>query len=190
MGVKKPDDNPTRKLTGKLEDAKQEKPRFLNEKKIIEKLNLEQNKSLKKNDQKQDKKDSKQDTTADKKEETETDNGESLPLTARKNGVTLEISKISKEGSSLTLDVSLRNEGSQPVKFLYSFLEVRDDRDRALSAITDGLPSEIPSNGENFPGTIRIPAALLDDVSSLSLVLTDYPDQKLELKLDKIPVSN
>jgi hypothetical protein len=189
-GVTKPDDSPTKKLTGKLKESQQKQPQFLDEQKIIKKLDLETKKSTKTSDTEQKKGKTKADTATAKEKTTKDESDVNFPLTTKKNGVTLEILKVSREGNSLTLDVNLRNEGSQSVRFLYSFLEVRDDRDRALSAITDGLPSELPVSGDNFTGTIRIPTALLDEVKSLSLTLTDYPDQKLELKLDKIPVGD
>jgi len=59
-----------------------------------------------------------------------------------------------------------------------------------LSAITDGLPGELPANGEAYNGTIRIPTALLSEAKTISLSLTDYPDQKLQLKLDNLPVTS
>ena len=64
---------------------------------------------------------------------------------------------------------------------------MRDDRGRALSAIADGLPGELPANGEKFSGTLRIPTVLLDRSQKISLTLTDYPEQNLELKLKDIP---
>ena len=113
-----------------------------------------------------------------------------LPIKGKDQGVTLEVVKINQQGGSLLLDVNLRNDSRKAVRFLYSFLDVRDDQGRALSAITDGLPGELPANGENFSGTVRIPTALLNDAKQISLTLTDYPDQKLQLKISKIPVVN
>jgi len=119
-----------------------------------------------------------------------TSNGsnQNLPLKSQDRGVTLEVRSANIQGGSLLLDVSLMNEGDNPVRFLYSFLNVTDDKGRALSAITEGLPGELPSNGEEFSGTVSIPTALLDDAKALSLTLTDYPDQKLKLKMSEIPV--
>jgi hypothetical protein len=83
----------------------------------------------------------------------------------------------------------MKNDGSNPVRFLYSFLNVTDDQGRALSAITEGLPGELPANSQEFTGTVSIPTALLEDAKKLSLTLTDYPDQKLQLKMAEIPVN-
>lgn len=112
-----------------------------------------------------------------------------LPVQSQDRGVTLQVSSATQQGGSLLLNVSLKNSGTTPVRFLYSFLNVTDDQGRALSAITEGLPGELPANGETFTGTVSIPTALLEDAKKLSLTLTDYPDQKLQLKMSEIPVS-
>jgi hypothetical protein len=113
---------------------------------------------------------------------------EIFPIQSRVESVTLEIAKVSKEENSLVLDVNMKNEGTQTVKFLYSFLDLRDDQDRPLSAITDGLPAELPPNAESFSGTVRIPMTLLENSNTISLSLTDYPEQKIQLKLSDIPL--
>lgn len=77
----------------------------------------------------------------------ESPNSLSLPLKSQDRGVTLEVTSTSVQGGSLLLNVNLKNEGSNSVRFLYSFLNVTDDKGRALSAITEGLPGELPANG-------------------------------------------
>ena len=57
-----------------------------------------------------------------------------------------------------------------------------------MNAISEGLPVELPAKSGEFKGTISVPTALLDDVKQISLSLTDYPAQKLKLKLSDIPV--
>ncbi|HBB33878.1 MAG TPA: hypothetical protein DDZ80_05545 [Cyanobacteria bacterium UBA8803] len=120
---------------------------------------------------------------------TTTSSNLNLPVKSQDQGVTLEVTSTNLQGGSLLLNVSLKNEGANGVRFLYSFLNVTDDKGRALSAITEGLPGELPANGEKFSGTVSIPTALLDDAKALSLTLTDYPDQKLKLKMSEIPVA-
>lgn len=120
---------------------------------------------------------------------TSTASGTNLPLKSQDRGVTLEVRSAIQQGGSLLLNVSLKNEGAEAVRFLYSFLNVTDDQGRALSAITEGLPGELPPNGEEFSGTVSIPTALLEDSKQLALTLTDYPDQKLQLKMPDIPVA-
>jgi hypothetical protein len=100
----------------------------------------------------------------------------------------LQVNEATNEGTTLSLKVNLQNEGTTPVKFLYSFLEIKDNQGRSLSAITEGLPEELPPKSENFVGMVKIPNALVDDSQTLSLNLTDYPDQKLKLNISQIPV--
>ncbi|NJL02506.1 MAG: hypothetical protein HC910_18845 [Spirulinaceae cyanobacterium SM2_1_0] len=111
-----------------------------------------------------------------------------LPMQGRDGDVTLEVTEASQVEGSLLLAVNLRNEGEEPVRFLYSFLAVSDEQGRALSAITDGLPSELPPNGQAFDGTIKIPLALIEDSQTISLMLSDYPERRLQLSLTNIPV--
>ncbi|MGL5511246.1 MAG: hypothetical protein ACRC2J_06410 [Microcoleaceae cyanobacterium] len=112
-----------------------------------------------------------------------------FPIIASDSGVKLEISDVRKWGNSLILDVNLKNDGQKAVRFLYSFLNVTDDQGRALSASTEDLPGELPPNGRSYYGIVTIPVALLADAKELSLTLTDYPDQKLQLKMPKIPLT-
>jgi hypothetical protein len=103
--------------------------------------------------------------------------------------VNFQVTNVRQEGDSLVLDVSLQNNGSTPVRFLYSFLTITDNQGRTLDGSTDGLPGELLPNGEAVSGVVRIPVALLDGVGRLSLSLTDYPNQSLKLEVADIPVS-
>ncbi|HEY9666564.1 MAG TPA: hypothetical protein V6C91_07145 [Coleofasciculaceae cyanobacterium] len=111
-----------------------------------------------------------------------------LPIKSQDQGVVLEIRSASQQGGSLLLNVSMKNQGGDAVRFLYSFLNVTDEQGRALSAITEGLPGELPPDGKEYSGTVSIPTALIENAQKLSLTLTDYPDQKLQLKMSEIPV--
>lgn len=112
-----------------------------------------------------------------------------FPVTAESEGVTIAVQSARYSGGDLLLKVKMQNKGADSVRFLYSFLDVTDDKGRTLSASTDGLPAELPAKGPTFSGTVSIPTALLDDVSKISLALTDYPDQKLKLEVLNIPVN-
>ena len=111
-----------------------------------------------------------------------------LPLQGRDRGVTIEVADINQDQGSLLLTVNLKNNGRQPVRFLYSFLDIKDERNKTVSAITEGLPRELPANGQNFSGTVKIPLLLLNESQEISLSLTDYPGQQLQLKIPSIPV--
>jgi hypothetical protein len=114
--------------------------------------------------------------------------GAKLPILARSNDVAMEVTGIRKQSDSLVLDVAMKNDGGQGVKFLYSFLNVTDDKGRLIVAETTGLPSELPAKSDRFTGTISIPTSMLDDAQKLSIQLSDYPDQKLQLKMADIPI--
>lgn len=111
-----------------------------------------------------------------------------FPITAQNEGVSLSVQSARYSGGALLLKVKMQNQGKDSVRFLYSFLDVTDDKGRTLSASTDGLPAELPTNGPIYTGTVSIPTPLLDDVKRISLSLTDYPAQKLRLEVSDIPV--
>ncbi|MCT7956647.1 hypothetical protein [Laspinema palackyanum] len=113
---------------------------------------------------------------------------ERFPIATKDQDVSLQVTGVRREGSALLLDVSLKNGGSRSVQFLYSFLNVTDDKGRSLSATTQGLPGDLPPGDQSYSGTVSIPSALLENAQKLSLTLTDYPDQELELKMSEIPV--
>jgi len=112
-----------------------------------------------------------------------------FPISAESEGVTFAVQSARYSGGDLLLKVKMQNKGKDSVRFLYSFLDVTDDKGRTLSASTEGLPAELPANGPTFAGTVIIPTALLDDVNKVSLSLTDYPAQKLKLDVSDIPVA-
>ncbi|HEY9618973.1 MAG TPA: hypothetical protein V6C78_01320 [Crinalium sp.] len=111
-----------------------------------------------------------------------------LPIVAQDQGVTLEVRSVRQQDGTMVMDVNLTNRGSQPVKFLYSFMNVTDNQGRSFSTNTEGLPAELPPNSESFSGTVSIPIALLEGSNNLALSLTDYPNQNLKLQLSGIPV--
>lgn len=111
-----------------------------------------------------------------------------LPLTTESENVTLEIRSVQQQGDSLVISVGLRNANQDPIKFLYSFLVVKDDQGRTLSANTEGLPSELPADNQAYAGVIRLSIASIDKAEKLSLSLSNYPDQKVQLEAANIPV--
>lgn len=204
-GVSEPDSNPTKKLTRKQGENKETELVFLKEKDIIAK-NYDYIKGKKGNNKnsKPEKSESKSESKNNEKVNSQTENKEkdnfinspdgqesllTNPVKTNDQDVTLEVSNIKLQDGAIVLNVSLKNDSRKAVKFLYSFLDIRDDKGDLLSAITDGLPGELPANGESYNGTIRIPTALLSDAKTISLSLTDYPDQKLQLKLENLPIA-
>ncbi len=195
QGVNQPTSNPAKKLT-KVKKSSTQPTEFepIDEKtiliKVYDHIHAEEKKSDSKSSSEKAKDKKSQETSQNKPDssESKTVSVGNLPLKVQDGGVMLEVTESNNQGGNVLLNVNLKNQGNQTVKFLYSFLEVKDNQGRSLSAITEGLPDELPANNERFTGTIKIPSALMNEVESLSINLTDYPDQKLNLKLAKIPV--
>ncbi|GFE70488.1 hypothetical protein [Chroococcus sp. FPU101] len=195
-GVSSPDVNPSKKFsTSASQTARPQAFKPVNEKQIIKKVETYiQNQKTKSKAKNEPKKETEPVSSLEKTEATASKNQDltfNFPLKVQDKKMTLEITKASYQGDSLIFDISLKNEGNQTIQFLYSFLEVQDNQGQILSAITEGLPSEIPANGETFKGTVEIPIALIEKNSKLiSLKLTDYPEQKLKLDISNIPISS
>lgn len=192
-GVNQPDVNPTKKLTGnkKTSDKPQEFTP-VKEKDIIAKVetyiknqtskpDVEANKSTDKG------KDNSKSEENNSKSPNKTN--VTFPITSMDSNVTFTVVNATQEGGSLLLNVELKNQSDKDIQFLYTFLEVKDEQGNSLSAITEGLPEELPPNSETFSGTVRIPAAVVNQNQKISLSLTDYPDQKLQLSIANIPVT-
>lgn len=193
-GVTQPDTSPTKKLTGKESSDPQELS-LLQEAEIIKNVkeyirNQEQGENKAESQNTQSFIESEENPENQVQEVAAVSSSEptNWPLQAEDRGITLEVLNTSKADGSLLLEVNLTNDGDRAVRFLYSFLDIKDEQGRSLSATADGLPGELPATGERFSGEIKIPIALLEDSEQLSLSLTDYPDQRLQLSLPKIPV--
>ena len=195
-GVSQPEINPSKKLTDgskKSSEPKGFKP--IDEKTILIKVydhTHQKNKPVE-SKEKQDKQSSTTEEQATQLANYSQDTHQSnmlanLPLKVEDQGVSLKVDEATHEGTSLSLKVNLQNTGATPIKFLYSFLEIKDNQGRSLSAITEGLPDELPPMSDNFVGMVKIPQALVEDSQTLSLNLTDYPDQKLKLNIADIPI--
>ncbi|NET16449.1 MAG: hypothetical protein F6K08_28325 [Okeania sp. SIO1H6] len=186
-GITQPDTRPTNNLAGARDNSsRQEGLVFLEEEKVIASVKniirnggVVEDKTTKKDSQK---KQAKVQSTEENQSQ------QSFPIVSSDAGVALEVNDVRRWGNSLVLDVNLKNDGDRSVRFLYSFLNVTDDQGRSLSASTEDLPGELPPNGRRYYGIITIPIALLDNAKELSLELTDYPDQKLDLKMSKIKI--
>jgi hypothetical protein len=111
-----------------------------------------------------------------------------LKMVSQTQGVTLEVMGIRRQTGSLIMDVTLQNASSQPVQFRYRFLNVFDDRGNVINADTAGLPEELPARSVKFTGTITIAEPLVSGAEKLSMQLSDYPDQKLQLQMSDILV--
>ena len=190
-GVTTPDGRPATKFkSSKANNPQEESVAFLKEEDILKVVKLRINDKNRGNKPDKSEEEEIKITKPQPKEKpvVEETSQPGFPVTAESEGVTMSVKSIRYSGGDLLLKVNMQNKGSDSVRFLYSFLDITDDKGRTLSAITEGLPAELPAKGTEFKGTISIPTALLDDVKQISLSLTDYPAQKLKLQLSDIPV--
>lgn len=111
-----------------------------------------------------------------------------FPIVSQSENIVMTVNSAKKQGEMLVVQVNLRNNSDRTVQFLYDNLSVTDEQGRELTANTDGLPSDLPAASNNFAGTIAIPVSILEDAKKISLLLTDYPDEQIELKISDIPV--
>jgi hypothetical protein len=100
--------------------------------------------------------------------------------------VSLKIDRVIPEGDNVRLMVSLQNNQTQAVAFLYSFLEVRDQDKNLLSSLTESLPQTLPPDGKIYQGTIEVLGIEPDSISSLSVHLASYPDEQVKLQVNGI----
>lgn len=112
-----------------------------------------------------------------------------LPLTSEVSGVSLTVASSQRQSGDLILNVSLQNKSKRTLQFIYTFLEVTDDKGRALTAVTNGLPTELKPESTQVSGTITIPAVTLEGAKSVSISLADYPNQEVVLAASNIPVN-
>jgi len=117
------------------------------------------------------------------------DRDQPFPMQTQDQDVSLAIQSVQRQEDDLRLEVTMENQGSDSVQFLYTFLDITDEQGRSLTAITKGLPTELRPDAEAVQGTISVPLTSLENVKQLSLNLTDYPNQELQLKISKIPVN-
>ena len=191
-GVSQPDINPTKKFTNNQKASAQPKEFTpVSEKKILAQVEAYTKRQSEKSPAKTDKKTEAKSQSNQASEQTKSNYQSSqkanFPLKAEAENITLEVVKASQQDDSVLLEVNLKNGGDKLVKFLYSFLEVKDKQGNSLNAIVEGLPQELPANGEKFAGTIKIPAASGEPNQPISLSLTDYPDRQIKLNISDIP---
>ena len=111
-----------------------------------------------------------------------------FPFIHKDKGITFEVTASRRQEDTLLLDLALKNDSDQPVKFLYSFLTITDDQGRILNGETTGLPAELPAKSDRSTGTVKISSVLLANASKITLQLSDYPNQKVQLEVSDIPV--
>ena len=188
-GVTAPDSRPTNKFANSKVNSSQQGVMMLKEEEILKnvKARIEgrtKTSGKKRRKNKQSRKNTNQITSLKPKEKLQA----GFPIKTKSEGVNLSVQSSRFSGGALELQVKMQNQGSETARFLYTFLDVTDDKGRTLSASTEGLPAELPPKGPTYTGRVIVPTALLDGVQKISLTLTDYPAQKLRLVIPNIPV--
>jgi hypothetical protein len=128
----------------------------------------------------------------DNKKETEKFKGDDtpalvFPIESKDQGITLNVKSAKPEGNNINLELALRNQGSQPVKFVAGVLTIHGDKDQPIAANTVGLPQSLAANGKDVGVKVFITKAALGSVKTVTLRLTDV-DRKLQLEVLDIPV--
>jgi len=192
-GVTQPEVNPTQKLSRRKNNADDPQSfKALNEKNIIDQINQDiKNKGKTIKPKAKETPNSTETPNPDAKTAEEAKKlplKTTFPLSNQSEGITLTVDKATPKENSLILSVNLKNESAKPVQFLYSFLEIKDEEDRTLSGIAEGLPEKIPAHSQPFNGQIKIPLDLVKDNKSITLSLSNYPDQTINLSIKDIPI--
>ena len=111
-----------------------------------------------------------------------------LPIVTEDQGIRLTVKSIAPKGDNFELQLSLSNNGSQPVNFGQgTSINVLNDRSQGIGSNTSGLPSSLAAGGKETQIVLSIPKNALDKVKSVSLQLTDV-DKKLQLEASGVPV--
>jgi hypothetical protein len=110
-----------------------------------------------------------------------------LPIVREDQGIVMAVNSVKSQGNNVKLEVTLSNQGSQPVNFAQSTIVVTNDRAQSISASASGLPGNLPANGKEVKVILTIPKNALDKVKTVSLQLTDI-DKKLQLEASGVPV--
>jgi len=189
-GVSQPDARPTAKKNQKESQIVSKPLVFLKEADIIKTVKVKMQEKSKPTKEEKEKQENKaaEAKPSPKAEATPKPTQTGFPITVKDKGVVLEIRTARRQESALVLDVTLKNEASQPVKFVYRLLDITDNWGRSLSANAENLPEDLPANSDVFSGTVSIPNSVLENAEQLSLTLTDYPNQQIRLQAAGIPV--
>ena len=109
-----------------------------------------------------------------------------LPIITQDQGITMTIKSIAIKGNNVKVEMTLANQGSQPINFRQGAMTVTNDRSQGVNATTK-LPGSLAANGREVKVILAIPKNALDKVKSVSLQLTDV-EQKLQLEASGVPV--
>ena len=189
-GITQPDINPFLNSVGDTTEAPRQGVGFKKEDEIIKAVKAQTGSSDAKPDPKPDKKQestNKDEKATTKKPEVKKADG-SFPIRLESEKVKLDIRSLVQKEDEIVLNVALINGSSNPVQFIYSFLDITDNKGYSLTSEVIGIPETLKANSETYVGTIRVLDTPPGAAARLNLSLTDYPDQKITLAIKDIPV--
>lgn len=161
---------------------------FLNEKDLIAKVKSKTSGANVAKEQKKPSQKPKKSKSTDQKQDKQKSKPKSLPIEVQSRGMNFEVKSVAQEDDTLMLNVALQNTSNETIQFVYTFLDITDEQGQALFSEIRGLPTEFKPKGETFFGTIKILDVPPETVEKVSLSLNDYPDQKVKLNVQNIPV--
>ena len=110
-----------------------------------------------------------------------------FPIESKDQGIVMVVKSVKPEGLNLKLDLTLRNQGGQAVKFNQGVLTVSDDQNKPIAINLAGLPQTLAANGKDVVLKMTMPKTAVAKAKTVALHLTDV-DRKLGLELANIPV--
>jgi hypothetical protein len=186
-GITQPDSRPNKGKANKTGVVSKEDLQLLKEDDIVKSMK-ERIDSSAKNGAKAPEKPEKSEKAPEKKPKEEKSAKVELPVTSESEGVAMEVLSRRQEGDSTLFEVAMKNSSDRPIAFRYSFMNITDNRGQTVNAEAVGLPEALPAKSEKFSGSVKIPTGSLEKVENVTLQLSDYPEQKIQLRLTDIPV--
>jgi hypothetical protein len=188
-GITQPDSRPNKGKANRTGVVAKEDLQLLKEEDIVKSMKERIDSSAKngaKAPEKPEKSEKSEKTTSEKPKAEKTAKVE-LPVTAESEGVAMEVLSRRQEGDSTMFEVVMKNSSDRPVAFRYSFMNITDNKGQVVNAEAVGLPEALPAKSEKFSGSVKIATGALEKVENVTLQLSDYPEQKIQLRLTDIP---
>jgi hypothetical protein len=110
-----------------------------------------------------------------------------FPIEGKDQGIILNVKSAKPEGNNINIEVTLRNQGSQPIKFNAGVLTITGDKEQPIAANTVGLPQSLAANGKDVAIKVFITKPALGATRTVTLRLTDL-ERKLQIEVPDIPV--
>jgi hypothetical protein len=186
-GITQPDSRPSKGKANKTGVVSKEDLQLLKEDDIVKSMKERIDSSAKSGAKAPEKPEKSEKEKTPEKPKEEKNTKAELPVTAESEGVAMEVLSRRQEGDSTLFEVAMKNSSDRPVSFRYSFMNITDNRGQMVSAEAVGLPEALPAKSEKFSGSVKIPTGSLDKVENVTLQLSDYPEQKIQLRLTGIP---